>query len=185
MVFAEDAGTAAFSSREVESLRRYLLKGGFLFASDYWGTAAGEQLDEQMERVLPADKFPIVDIPMSHPVWHTMFDLKDVPQMASIQYWRRSGGGISERGADSDTVEVRGIADSHGRLMVLMVHNSDIPDGWGARRSGSGILRPFLAGCVQGRHRRNRVCDDPLRFPKTRRSIRADPAPPGTLPGRR
>jgi Domain of unknown function (DUF4159) len=25
---------------------------------------------------------------------------------------------------------VKGIADSHGRLMVLMVHNSDIPDGW-------------------------------------------------------
>jgi uncharacterized protein DUF4159 len=130
MVFAEDAGTAVFSNREVESLRRYLLKGGFLFASDYWGTTAGEQLDEQMARVLPADKYPIFDVPMSHPVWHTMFDLKDVPQMASIQYWRRSGGGISERGADSDTVEVRGIADSLGRLMVLMVHNSDIPDGW-------------------------------------------------------
>ena len=27
-------------------------------------------------------------------------------------------------------VEVKAIADRHGRLMVVMVHNSDIPDGW-------------------------------------------------------
>ena len=59
-----------------------------------------------------------------------MFDVKEVPQMASIQFWRRSGGGISERGEDSSTVEARGIADAHGRLMVVMIHNSDIPDGW-------------------------------------------------------
>jgi hypothetical protein len=26
--------------------------------------------------------------------------------------------------------EAKGIADAHGRLMVVMVHNSDIPDGW-------------------------------------------------------
>ena len=59
-----------------------------------------------------------------------MFVVKEVPQMASIQFWRRSGGGISERGEDSSIVEAKGIADSHGRLMVVMVHNSDIPDGW-------------------------------------------------------
>jgi len=50
--------------------------------------------------------------------------------MASYQFWSRSGGGISERGADSEVVEVRGIADEHGRLMVVMIHNSDIPDAW-------------------------------------------------------
>jgi hypothetical protein len=50
--------------------------------------------------------------------------------MASIQFWRRSGGGISERGSDSATVDARGIADEHGRLMVVMLHNTDIPDGW-------------------------------------------------------
>jgi hypothetical protein len=67
---------------------------------------------------------------MSHPIWQMMYTVKEVRQMASIQYWRRSGGGISERGDDSATVNVRGIADSHGRLMVVMIHNSDIPDGW-------------------------------------------------------
>jgi hypothetical protein len=48
--------------------------------------------------------------------------------MASIQSWRRSGG-TTERGV-TDPVDARGIVDEHGRLMVVMIHNSDIPDGW-------------------------------------------------------
>jgi hypothetical protein len=49
--------------------------------------------------------------------------------MPSIQSWRRSGGTF-ERGVGSDTQDARGIADAHGRLMVVMLHNTDIPDGW-------------------------------------------------------
>ena len=111
-------------------LREYLEKGGFIFASDYWGSRAGEQWDEEIGRVLPKEKYPIIDLPPEHPIWQSMFAVKEVPQMASIQFWRRSGGGISERGEDSAIVESKGIADSHGRLMVVMIHNSDIPDGW-------------------------------------------------------
>src|SRR5262245_53916756 len=36
----EDAGTARFTDAEVQRLREYLLKGGFLFVSDYHGTDA-------------------------------------------------------------------------------------------------------------------------------------------------
>jgi len=48
--------------------------------------------------------------------------------MPSIQSWRRSGGS-TDRGV-TDPVDPRAIADGHGRIMVLMIHNSDIPDGW-------------------------------------------------------
>ena len=129
-VLVEDGGSARFSDEEVLRLREYLEKGGFIFASDYWGTRAGEQWDEEIGRVLPKEQYPIVDLPPEHPIWQSMFVVKGVPQMASIQFWRRSGGGISERGEDSAIVEAKGIADSHGRLLVVMIHNSDIPDGW-------------------------------------------------------
>jgi hypothetical protein len=129
-VLVEDGGSARFSDEEVLRLREYLLKGGFIFSSDYWGTRAGEQWDEEIGRVLPSETYPIIDLPPQHPIWQSMFVVKDMPQMASIQFWRRSGGGISERGEDSSIVEAKGIADAHGRLMVVMVHNSDIPDGW-------------------------------------------------------
>ena len=33
----EDAGTIDLSDAEVAKFREYLLKGGFVFVSDYWG----------------------------------------------------------------------------------------------------------------------------------------------------
>lgn len=129
-VMMEDAGSARLNPLEGAKLREYLLKGGFLLVADYWGTRARLQWDEEIGRVLSPTEYPIVDIPMDHPMWRMLFDVKEVPQMASIQFWRRSGGGISERGADSERVDVRGISDAHGRLMVVMLHNTDIPDGW-------------------------------------------------------
>jgi hypothetical protein len=37
---------------------------------------------------------------------------------------------VSERGSDSPHPNFRGIADKKGRLMVVMMHNTDIPDTW-------------------------------------------------------
>ena len=124
----QDAGTAVFSPDEVVRLREYLLKGGFVFASDYWGDLAREQLDEQLALALPPSQYPIVDLPLNHSIWRTLFDVKKVPQMPSIQSWRRSGGN-TDRGV-IDPPSARGIADEHGRLMVVMLHNTDVPDGW-------------------------------------------------------
>jgi hypothetical protein len=129
-ILMEDGGTAHFSDDEVHELREYLLKGGFLLSADYWGTLARAQFDEEIGRVLPHAQYPIIDLPPEHPIWRTQFEVPKVPQMASIQFWRRSGGGISEHGSDSAVVDARGIADNHGNLMVVMLHNTDIPDGW-------------------------------------------------------
>ena len=128
-VLMEDAGTVYLSDAEVTRFREYLEKGGFVFVSDYWGPLARAQFDEQIGRVLPRAAYPIVDLPMEHPIWHTMFDLTRIPQMPSIQSWRRTGGS-TDRGVADGTESARGITDPKGRLMVVMIHNSDIPDGW-------------------------------------------------------
>ncbi|HEV3140265.1 MAG TPA: DUF4159 domain-containing protein, partial [Vicinamibacterales bacterium] len=52
MLHVEDSGTARFTESEVESLRAYLLKGGFLTADDFWGTPAWDQWAEEIGRVL-------------------------------------------------------------------------------------------------------------------------------------
>jgi hypothetical protein len=128
----EDAGTARFSDVEVERLREYLLKGGFLLVSDYHGTWAKEQFDEEIGRALPRSEFPIVDLtPPDHAMWRMLFPVTRLPQMASIQTWRRTGGDTIERWNESAAPpNVRGITDAKGRLMVVMVHNTDLPDGW-------------------------------------------------------
>ncbi len=130
----EDAGTASLTDTEVTRLREYLLKGGFLFVSDYHGTDAENQFNEEIGRVLPPDRYPMVDLTPpqhDHPLWHTMFNVSRLPQIASIQTWRRTGGSTIERwNVEGAPPDARGIADDHGRLMVVMVHNSDIPDPW-------------------------------------------------------
>jgi hypothetical protein len=128
----EDAGTVRFTDAEVKRLREYLLKGGFLLVSDYHGSLAKAQFDDEIGRVLPHSEFPIVDLtPPDHPMWNTMFRVSQIPQMASIQTWRRTAGGTIERwNEDGSPPDVRGIADDHGRIMVVMVHNTDLPDPW-------------------------------------------------------
>lgn len=130
--FMEDAGTAHFTEAEAGRLGEYLLKGGFLLVSDYHGTRARLQFDQEIGRALPRWQYPIVDLtPPDHPMWRMMFPVTRLPQMASIQTWRRSGGDTFERwNVERAGPSVRGIVDAHGRLMVVMVHNTDLPDPW-------------------------------------------------------
>jgi hypothetical protein len=131
ILFMEDVGTAEFSEEEVRNLRQFLSKGGFLWVDDYWGNEAWDSWVNQIARVLPAGEFPIFDIPDTHPIMHSLYDVKEVPQVCSIQFWNpRYPNETSERGADSAQVHFRGVQDSHGRLMVVMSHNTDIADTW-------------------------------------------------------
>jgi hypothetical protein len=125
---ATDVGTVEFSVAEAARLRQYLLKGGFLWVDDFWGTHAWQQWSGEMQKVLP--EFPIVDVPVDHPLRHTLFQVSRVPQVTSINFWRTSGGTTSERGSDSPQANLRMIADDKGRIMVLMTHNTDIGDSW-------------------------------------------------------
>lgn len=126
----EDVGSVALTDREVGALRNYLLKGGFLWADDFWGEYAWNIWKNELERVLSPADYPIRDLTLDHPLFSTMFDVHDLPQIPSIQFWRSSGGLTSERGRDSQNPHFRGISDEQGNLMVLMTHNTDISDSW-------------------------------------------------------
>jgi hypothetical protein len=125
-----EVGTASFSDEEAKRLRLYLEKGGFLWVDDFWGTYAWQWWEAQLRRVLPAQDFPIVDLAPDHPLFHGPFDVKGTPQIPNIGFWERSGGGTSERGADSAVVHTRAVLDSHGRIMVLMTHDTDLGDSF-------------------------------------------------------
>ena len=126
----EDVGVAHFSDEEVEQLRAYLLKGGFLIVDDFWGSRAWDQWAFEIGRALPPAQYPIFDIPRDHAIMHELYDVKEVEQVSNIRFWANTGGSVSERGPDSPHVNFRGIADDRGRLMVVMAHNTDIPDTW-------------------------------------------------------
>jgi len=133
----EDVGTAWFSDEEAARLREYLLKGGFLWVDDYWGSRAWNAWVREIAKVLPPHEFPIFDVPVEHPIRHALYDVDRIPQIPSIQFWRRSGGRTSEQGWDSAEPHMRAIADSQGRIIVLMTHNTDISDAW--EREGEDV----------------------------------------------
>jgi hypothetical protein len=130
-IMMTEVGSAYIDEDEAVRLRSYLLKGGFLWADDFWGSYAWEWWEEQIRKVFPAAEYPIVDLPLSHPLFRSQFEIRNgTPQIASIGIWARTGGGTSERGSDSAVVNTRAILDKHDRIMVLMTHNTDLGDSF-------------------------------------------------------
>jgi hypothetical protein len=129
-ILISDAGTAALTDVETARLREYLLQGGFVWVDDFWGTRAWNSWISELAAVLPLNEYPVTDIEAGHPLFGTLFEVKALPQIPSIQFWRQSGGRTSERGQDSTEPHIRAISDSHGRILVLMTHNTDISDAW-------------------------------------------------------
>jgi len=144
MVVASDVGTMGIDDAEAARLREYLLKGGFLWVDDFWGTEAWDQWVSQIRKVVDLTEYPIVDVPPTHPLFRTVTAVGHVPQVTNIQFWRRSGGTeTSERGADSIEVHTRAINDAHGRIMVLMTHNTDLGDSWEREGEDPGFFYQF------------------------------------------
>ena len=124
-----EVGSVYFDEAEAKRLREYLEKGGFLWADDFWGTYAWEAWEQEFRKVLPAGEYPIVELPLSHPMFRSLFEVKHIPQIPSINHWAWSGT-TSERGADSAEPHARAVLDGKGHLMVLMTYNTDFGDSW-------------------------------------------------------
>ena len=130
-VMAADVGTIGLSQIEAAQLRAYLLKGGFLWVDDFWGSRAWAHWTHEIGKVLAPSKYPVIDVPLEHPIFRTMTHINAVPQISSIQFWRGVGGRTtSERGYDSEKASFRAITDEHGRFLVVMTFNTDVGDAW-------------------------------------------------------
>ncbi len=80
---------------------------------------------------MPANEYPIEDVPITDPIFRSLFDIKEVPQVSNIRFWRASRGeNTSERGEESEVPHFRAVRDSHGRIVAVMTHNTDVSDSW-------------------------------------------------------
>jgi hypothetical protein len=127
---ASDIGTIGLQDGEAERLREYLLKGGFLWVDDFWGTDAWHHWTAELAKALPPSTYPIEDVPFDDPIFSSLFVVTHVPQVPNIGFWRRTGGQTSERGSDSPEATFRVVRDTDGRIMVVMTHNTDLADAW-------------------------------------------------------
>ena len=144
LTMASDVGSLGFTPEEIERLRLYLLKGGFLWVDDFWGTLAWRQWSTEIAKVLPPTEYPIEEVPLDDPILRGMFDVHKVPQITNIQFWRGVGGQTtSERGTDSEEAHLRAIRDHQGRIIVLMTHNTDVADSWEREGEDPGFFYQF------------------------------------------
>jgi uncharacterized protein DUF4159 len=142
-LIASDVGTIGIRDVEVSPLRAYLLKGGFLWVDDFWGTEAWNQWEQEIGKVLPPEEYPIEDVSAADPIMREMFDLEKVPQITNVTFWLKNNGKTSERDEDSAQVHLRAIRDKHRRIMVLMTHNTDVGDSFEREREDTEYSRLF------------------------------------------
>jgi hypothetical protein len=104
-------GQIRFSPREVERLREYLQRGGFLHADDNYGL--DEHFRREIARVFP-DR-PLQDVPLDHPIYRIVYPFpQGIPKIHEHDAKPPRGLGIF-------------IDD---RLVVFYSHESDLGNGW-------------------------------------------------------
>lgn len=104
-------GNVRFSDAELPVLRRWLLQGGFLHASDNYGM--DESFRREMTRLFPDRS--LVEVPLDHPVYHLVYDFpKGLPKIHEHDGKPAQGFGIF----------------IDGRLAVFYDYQTDLGDGW-------------------------------------------------------
>jgi hypothetical protein len=104
-------GNIKLSDLEVERLRDYLARGGFLHVSDNYGLDSSFR--REIARVFP--ERPLVDVPLKHPIYHVVYEFpKGLPKIH-----------------EHDGKPPRGLGIFLGdRLAVFYDYESDLGDGW-------------------------------------------------------
>jgi hypothetical protein len=142
--FMSGVGNIVLDEQQAESLRRYLLNGGFLMVDDFWGEAQWANFYRAIKQVFP-DREP-VDLPRSHPIFHCLFDLPDDRplQTPNIRFAiRNRDSGITWESADARQVHYCAIFDDKGRMMVMICHNTDTGDGWEEEGTDAWFFKEF------------------------------------------
>jgi hypothetical protein len=141
-IYLIEPGALVFEEAEVEALRRYLTNGGFLMVDDFWGEDEWANFHEQIRRVFP-DRQPL-ELPLEHPIFHCVYDLKVKPQIPSIGHAMggRNEGRTWER-YDAQEPHYKAIFDDKGRMMVIICHNTDLGDGWEREGEDPWYFREF------------------------------------------
>jgi hypothetical protein len=124
-LYAVQVGEWGFTQQEAKIMREYLLRGGFFMADDFHGEYEWEMFLKRIRLVFP--ERPIVDIPDTDAIFHTVFDLDDRFQIPGAEHLYQGCKNCSEGGRGAHW---RGIYDDKGRVMVAISYNSDVGDAW-------------------------------------------------------
>jgi len=124
ILYAVEPGFMDLSTEQAARLHEYILRGGFLYFDDFWGEAEWDNVREQFHKIDP--EYEIKDLPLSHPIFHSYFDIEEVIQIPNVYNAQR--GVTSEKGGIIP--HYSGIIDKHGRTIAFISGNCDTGDAW-------------------------------------------------------
>jgi hypothetical protein len=127
--YATQTGWWDLGQDEVDALREYLLRGGFLVVDDFWGPEQWDAFRLTMDRVFPGK--PISDIALSDPVMHVLYDIeaKDLTWIPGTRHLRGPGR-IAVEVLQETPPAWRALNDDRDRMVVAVNFNTDVGDAW-------------------------------------------------------
>jgi hypothetical protein len=115
-------GGPDFSEKEVENLREYTLRGGFILIDDFKGSAGWQAFRQVFRQIFPDNRW--IKLDPSHTVFHIFYDIDGAQRIPGIYFLH---GNVP---SDHMNPENWAILDGKGRVMILINWNSDMGDGW-------------------------------------------------------
>ena len=111
-VFMTGHGNITFSDSDINNLRDYLNKGGFLYADDDYGM--DKSFRREIKKLYPQKN--LIELSNDHPIFHCFYDFKKgVPKI------HKHNGKRPQAFA---------IFDDNGRMILLYTYETNITDGW-------------------------------------------------------
>jgi len=111
-VYLTGHGNIRFTEGEVQNLRQWMLRGGFLYADDDYGM--DESFRREIKRVFPEKE--LVELDASHPLYTSYYDF--------------SGGIPKIHLHDEKPPQAYALFDDNGRMMLYYTYETNISDGW-------------------------------------------------------
>jgi len=124
ILYVVEPGFMDLSTEQAARLHEYILRGGFIFLDDFWGEYEWENVREQFRKIDP--EYEIKDLPLSHPIFHSYFDVEEVVQVPNVYNAQR--GITSEKGGI--VPHYAGIENKNGRIVAFITGNCDMGDAW-------------------------------------------------------
>lgn len=143
-VYMIEPGDIYLTESEALVLRDYMLNGGFIMVDDFWGTREWDNFEEALKLIFPDREWQ--ELPLEHPIFHCVFDLKEKPQVPSIGHalQGRSLGITHEwQKAGTETPHYRAVFDDQGRMCMIICFNTDLGDGWEREGENEWYFKEF------------------------------------------
>ena len=116
-----------FNPEEIEALREFMFRGGFVLVDDFWGPPHLDDMFMEMQKIFPDRE--IVQLGTNHEIFHMFFDIDELAQVPGrMVTW--DFGGFMNIDDPKYPPEVYAVLDDEGRVMMVANYNTDLGDGW-------------------------------------------------------